>query len=115
MRTKEEFAVFLNVLALLALRGSAAELPGVQKVLVTQSPEDPHSYTLAVADPAQHGKKASFCFGTCVTQGGGHFPGIRSAEGHECTFSGYCSAVENVPIWYVFLTQPGLNQSPDLG
>lgn len=41
MLTKEESAVFLNVLALLALHWSAAELPGVQKVLMTQSPDGP--------------------------------------------------------------------------
>lgn len=44
------------MLALLALCWSAAELFGVQKVLMTQSPDDHHSYTQAVADLAQQGK-----------------------------------------------------------
>lgn len=57
-----------------------------------------------MADPAQHDKKARFWFGNCISWRGGLFPGIHSAEGHEVTFSGYCSAVKNIPVWCVFLT-----------
>lgn len=30
---------------------------------MTRAPDGPHSYTLEVADPAQHGKKVSFVLG----------------------------------------------------
>lgn len=63
MLAKEESAVFLNVLALLAFCWSASKLACVQKVLIAQAPDGPHSYTVAEADPAQHGKKVSFVLG----------------------------------------------------
>lgn len=96
------------MLALLALCWSAAELLGVQKVLMTQSLDDHHSYTQAAADPAQHGK---VLFWDLSVSERGTLP--RDTQCWETWEQ--CSAVSNASFWCVFFTQAGLNQSPDLG
>lgn len=86
------------MLALLALCWSAAELLGVQKVLMTQSLDDHHSYTQAVADPAQHGK---VLFWDLSVSERGTLPRDTQCWG---TWE-QCSAVSNASFWCVFFTQ----------